>query len=71
MSLPRLPYLQNAVAGYTETLISGRYVHADYIAWMRQQGVIMPIGKDVANVDLVVINFIDPQSELIFALRWS
>jgi phage terminase Nu1 subunit (DNA packaging protein) len=72
MSLPRLPYLQNAVAGYySETGRLSTYDHRRYTKWLMDQGVNVPIGIGVSDIDKVRIEFTDEESELMFLLRWA
>jgi hypothetical protein len=69
--IPRLPYLQNAVSGYHKLYpldVNKPFNH--YVQWMKDQGVIMPILMD-GDIDSVRIEFIDPESELLFVLRWA
>jgi hypothetical protein len=66
--IPRLPYLQNAVAGFNKQFCG--YTQKQYIEWMRDQGVIMPI-KMEGDIDSVRIEFTDPESETMFVLRWA
>lgn len=63
--LPRLPYLQNAVAGY-----DWNDAQSEYVDWMRSQGVIMPIEMP-GDIDSVRIEFVNEEAEIIFKLRWS
>lgn len=67
MSLPRLPYLQNAISGYYKIEPNSR----NYTDWMRDQGVKIPIGIGFTNIDDVVIEFDSEEQEMWFALRWS
>ena len=71
--IPRLPYLQNAVAGYHKLYPSSITEPNDfnsYVQWMRDQGVIMPI-KMEGDIDSVRLEFTDPESETMFVLRWA
>jgi hypothetical protein len=69
----RLPYLQNAVSGFHKQYPSGvnePNSYDTYIQWMKDQGVIMPISM-TGDIDSVRIYFTDPESELLFVLRWA
>jgi hypothetical protein len=71
--IPRLPYLQNAVSGYHKlypSSIDEPIAYNSYIQWMKDQGVIMPINM-ASDIDSVRIEFTDPESELLFVLRWA
>jgi hypothetical protein len=68
-----LPYLQNAVSGYHKlypSSITEPNDYNSYIQWMKDQGVIMPINM-ASDIDSVRIEFTDPESELLFVLRWA
>lgn len=65
--LPRLPYLQNAVAWFYKNIDNDEH----YIAWMQHQGVIMPITYMGDTIDDIRLEFTDPQKEFMFMLRWA
>ena len=69
--IPRNPYLQNAVAGFHKQFSNRARTQRKYIAWMKDQGVIMPIKMHGGDIDSVCIEFTDPESEAMFILRWA
>jgi hypothetical protein len=67
--IPRLPYLQNAVSGFHKQYHRG--TQSEYIKWMKNQGVIMPIKMHGLDIDSIYIEFTDPELETMFILRWA